>query len=39
MSKDKDYKLVVRSNEDLAAVSLIFLHGNNIENYNKQDRV
>ena len=37
MSKDKDYQLFVRSNEYVAAVSLLYLNGNNIEDSDKQE--
>ena len=39
MSKYKDYQLVVISNEDVADVSLLSLHGENIEDSDKQDIV
>ena len=39
MSKDIDYPLVVIKNEDVEASSLISLHGNNNEDYEKQDMV
>ena len=35
MSKDKDYPLVVSSNEDVAFVSFISLHDDRIEYYEK----
>ena len=39
MSKNKGYKLVAVSNEDVASASFIYLHGNNIKYYYKQDIV
>ena len=39
MSKNKEYQLVVDSNEYVTAASLITLHGDNIELSNKQDIV
>ena len=37
MSKNKYSQLVVSSNEDLADASIIYLHGNNFEYYEKKD--
>ena len=37
ISKDKYYQLVVGSHEDFAAKLMIYLHGNNIEDSEKQD--
>ena len=34
--KYKEYKLVVSSNEYVSAASLLYLHGNNIEDSEKQ---
>ena len=39
MSENIEYQLVVSSDEDVAAASFISLHGNNIEDYDKQDIV
>ena len=39
MSKNKGSQLIVSSNEDVAAVSLLSLPGENIYDYNKQDIV
>ena len=39
MSKNKEYQLVVGSNEYVAAESLISLHDDNIEYSDKQDIV
>ena len=39
MSNDKYSQLVFKINEDVAAASLIYFHGNNIEDYEKQDIV
>ena len=39
MSKDKDYQFVVIINENVAAESLLSFHGDNIEDYDKQDIV
>ena len=39
MSKNREPKLNVGSNEDVEAVSLLTFHGNNIEEYDKQDIV
>ena len=39
MSKTKDFQLVFSINEDVAASSFIYLHGDNIEDYSKQDKV
>ena len=39
ISKNIEYQLVVGSNEYVAAASLITLHGDNIEEYDKQDIV
>ena len=35
----KEYKLVFGSNKDVSDASLILLHGDNIEDYDKQDIV
>ena len=37
MSKDKYSELVFISNEDFAAASLIYLYGDNIEEFDKQE--
>ena len=37
MSKNKESQLFVISNEDVAPVSLMYLHGDNIEDSDKQD--
>ena len=39
MSKNKDSQLVVGSNEDVAAALLLTLHGDIIEDFDKQDIV
>ena len=39
MSKDKYYSVVVVRNEDVTAAALIYLHGKNNENTEKQDIV
>ena len=39
MSKNEESKMFVRSTEDAAAVSLIYLHGNIIEKDYKQEIV
>ena len=39
MSKNKESQLVVGINEDVAATSLLYLHSNNVEYYDKQDIV
>ena len=39
MSKDKDYKLVVSSNEDVVAESFLYFRGDDIEDSDKQDMV
>ena len=39
MSKYKYSQLGVISNEDVANASLVYLHGDNIEDYYKQDIV
>ena len=36
MPKDKDYQLFFRSNEDDSATSLLYLHGDNIEDCDKK---
>ena len=36
MLKDKDYQLVLISKEDVTTASLIYLHGNNVEYYDKK---
>ena len=39
MSKDEDYQLVVRNNEDFADLSLLSLYGKKVEDSYKQDIV
>ena len=39
MPKDKDSQLVFSSNEDFAVASFIYLHCDNIKDYDKQDIV
>ena len=39
MSKDKYYQWVVSSNEDVAAVLFLSFHGDNNEDYEKEDIV
>ena len=39
MSKIKESQLVVVNNENVSAASFIYLHGNNIEDYDIQDIV
>ena len=39
MSKDKYYQLVVSNNEYFAAALFLTLHGNNIEDSEKQEMV
>ena len=39
MSKNIESQLVIGSNEDVASASLIYLHGDKILEYDKQDIV
>ena len=39
MSKDKYYPLVVKRNEDVALVSLLYFHGDKNEDYEKLDLI